>query len=329
MPFTLPSIKSMMINFDRISHCWRRIASTASVFLVMASGYHLSAAELDQKRLALYAIDDLEQRVATVAHKLAVAGVGHCRVSAPLTGFAVHHLSQYNIEFRRAARTHFGLDQRVQVLSVAIGGAADRAGLKPGDVVTQVDGISLPELNPNMSAATVVFVENVDQIIDEAATDGLVTLAIIRDGNLEVLRVETDYGCQSKVNVKPSNELNAYADGSNVIISTAIAGLARDNAELAAIVAHEFAHNILQHRKLLNERGRDRHLVRFTESEADKLSIHLLDAADFDPNAALRFWERYGPKQHSFFSSSGHPSWRSRIKAMAFEIETLQLAQQP
>lgn len=323
MRFPVRFVRLITPNPTHSMRCLKWIAAVSSVLVAIAPVYYASAAEPDQKRLALQAISSLDQRVATLAHRLAIAGVGHCRASAPLPGLSVHHLSQYNSEFRDAARAQFKLDHRVRVLSVAVAGPADRAGVKPGDVIQQIDSTPLPERTVKTPGASAAFVEDIEEILEAESADGAVQLVVMRDAETAVLQIAPELGCRGKVNLKPSNDLNAYADGSNVIITTAIAGLAQDDAELAAVLAHELAHNFLGHRKFLDTDGRTRSLIRLTETEADKLSIHLLNAAGFDPHAALRFWKRYGPKQGGLFSNSGHPGWRSRIDVMAAEIETL------
>ena len=97
------------------------------------------------------------------------------------------------------------------------------------------------------------------------------------------------------------------------------------------LVAHELAHNILRHRARLAaakvdtgigaEFGRNRLLNRRTEDEADRLSVHLLRNAGYDPRLAVAFWRDEGPKvDGGLFRSRIYASATDRAKAIAAEI---------
>jgi predicted Zn-dependent protease len=66
-------------------------------------------------------------------------------------------------------------------------------------------------------------------------------------------------------------------------------------------------------------------LFQLTELEADRLAIHLMERAGYDPAAAVRLWTRQsreppGPR------SGSHPPWTVRISAMQAEIAALRQA---
>ena len=290
---------------------------------VLLAAWHIAPAHAEtRQQQALRGIAALDQRVASLAHRLATAGVELCSDRTPLPGFTVHHLSQYSGSFQDAARQEFGLGQGAQVLATATGGPAQRAGLRSNDPILTVDGKALPRGMAN-EPSSVVLIEEVQRHLNEGFADGAAALVVLRDGEPEKIWIEAEMGCTSRVNLKPSSDLNAHADGTHVIITTAIAATARDDAELAAVLAHELAHNILGHRARLDAAGRSGRLVRQTEIEADRLSVHLLHRAGIDPRAAIRFWQHHGPRQESLFSGSGHPNWRRRSKIMAEEIDNL------
>ena len=130
--------------------------------------------------------------------------------------------------------------------------------------------------------------------------------------------------------------MNAEADGRYVQVTTALAQYVADDAELAAVLAHEFAHNILGHRVRLDAArvsrgffgnfGRNAARIRETEIEADRFSIYLLDRAGYDPEAAVRFWTRFGQHGLNFLGSPTHPNWRSRIALFETEIAAIRRA---
>jgi beta-barrel assembly-enhancing protease len=102
---------------------------------------------------------------------------------------------------------------------------------------------------------------------------------------------------------------------------------AGDDQELAAAVAHELAHNLLDHRQQLKTKRRTKSTL-VTEIEADRLSVWLMANAGYDPNAALRFAERYGRKTGlGIFSDGTHFRWQKRVKVMQAEIDLMQKAE--
>ena len=76
---------------------------------------------------SLLAMRALDQRVAAIGYRLAVAGRALCRRIDNLPGFAVHDLSQYGADFRPAAIRSFGLDAGPGVLALVPGGPAERS----------------------------------------------------------------------------------------------------------------------------------------------------------------------------------------------------------
>ena len=60
-------------------------------------------------------------------------------------------------------------------------------------------------------------------------------------------------------------------------------------------------------RGFLGNFGRNARRIRETEVEADRLSVYLLDRAGYDPDAAVRFWSRFGRRGLNFLGSPTHP----------------------
>jgi hypothetical protein len=302
----------------------------ASLVLFAAPGAGGAAQEpADRSLLAMRALD---QRVAAIGYRLAVAGRALCRRIDNLPGFAVHDLSQYGADFRPAAIRSFGLDAGPGVLALVPGGPADRAGMRLDDVLLSLDGRALPHGDPGRDRSFDRMAQILDAI-DVAFADGNAEIEVRRGGARLVLHVASEPGCASRFQLIPSGRLNAEADGRYVQVTTAIAAYVADDAELAAVLAHEFAHNILGHRVRLDASrvsrgffgnfGRSARNIRETEIEADRFSVYLLDRAGYDPEAAVRFWTRFGQRGLNFLGSPTHPNWRSRIALFETEIAAI------
>ena len=293
------------------------------------------AAAQDPVEQSLVGLRSLDQRVATIGHRLAVASVDLCSEREWLPGFAVHDLTQYGAEQRPAAIRAFRLDRGPGVLALAAGGPAERAGLRTDDIVMTIDGEAPPRgaLGPRASFEQA---ERILDALDRAFSDGVAVIGVDRGGQRAAIRVEAEQGCASRFQLVPSRTLNARADGRYVQVTTAIGQYVADDDELAAVLAHEFAHNLLRHRLRLNEAGvqrgflanfgRNARLIRQTESEADRLSVYLLDRAGFRPEAAVRLWSRFGRRGFAFLGSPTHPNWRRRVEMLEAEIVNIQRA---
>jgi predicted Zn-dependent protease len=144
--------------------------------------------------------------------------------------------------------------------------------------------------------------------------------------------------CASRFQIKIDDDRNASANGEIVSISSALAEYFADDAEFAAVAAHELAHNLLNHRDRLNRQkvnrgffgqfGKSARRIKDTEIEADRLSVWLMANAGYDPEAAIRFWTRYG-KEHGkgIFSASTHYRWKKRVKLFEEEIANMAKAE--
>ena len=289
----------------------------------------------DPLRDSLVAMRALDQRVATIGHRLAVAGLELCVDRQWRPGFAVHDLSQYGGDYREAAIRGFGLGEGPAILAVAVDGPGERAGLRPDDVLLAADGEPLPQAARGRRGGFDP-VERVLDALDRAFADGAATLELRRSGSTLSLAIEAEQGCATRFQLIPSSRLNALADGRYVQVTTAIGEYVADDQELAAILAHEFAHNVLRHRAGLDAAGvargffgnfgRSARLIRATEEEADRLSVYLLERAGYDPEAAVRFWSRFGRRGLNFLGSATHPNWRRRIASLQEEIEKVRNA---
>lgn len=292
-------------------------------------------AQADPETQSLVAMRALDGRVATIGHRLATAGLDLCADQAWLAGLVLHDLAQYGAEYRPAAIRAFGLDTGPGVLALAVDGPAEQGGLRLDDVILRIDG-EAPDAGAMPPGPSFAGMEAILALLDQALADGSATIEVRRDGTTMSLRVQPVRGCASRFQLIPSGRLNALADGRYVQVTTAIGNYAAADDELAAVLAHELAHNILRHRArldaagvqrgLLGNFGRNARLIRETEAEADRLSIYLLDRAGYDPEAAVRFWERFGRRGLNFIGSPTHGNWRTRVAQFRVEMENIRRA---
>ena len=136
------------------------------------------------------------------------------------------------------------------ILSVAKESPAYHAGLLKNDIILEIN-----EKNTNN------FREKLALIFDNKS---YLILKILR-GNKEIkVSMIGIQSCSYNVQVLPSGFPNAFADGEKVFITMAAIKLARTKDELAFLIGHELAHNIL-------------HYKNFDTNEANLLAIDYLD----------------------------------------------------
>jgi len=266
------------------------------------------------------ALSTLDARVATVGHRLAVAALDLCRLRQWRHGFVFLDLAQVAPAYREAANRAFGAADGLGVTAIVADGPAARSGLRVGDVILSLDGRAPPALEPR-SRPEQRFAA-IAALVESAFVDGRASVELLRGGARVTLAVEAAQGCASSFQIVREGGRVARADGRNVQITLRLVEYAADDAELAAVIAHEFAHNILRHRERLRARDR-RPSVRETEVEADRLSVYLMERAGYDPEAAVRFWTRFGPHPLNFLRSGDHPGWRQRVATLQAEIAAI------
>jgi beta-barrel assembly-enhancing protease len=274
--------------------------------------------------LSVAQLQALDDRTATVAFRLATRNLALCPDAPRLPGFSLHDLSQYDPGYRPEAVKAYGLDDRPSVLTVAAGSGAERAGLKRGDHLVAINGVGVGRAALATRKPSFDRVAAVTARITAVLVKGAVALTIERNGKAQILSITGDRGCASEVQLIPGGRLDASADGQSVQLTTALASMAQSDDELATIIAHEMAHNILHHRARLKIEGRSAAHIRATEMEADKLSVHMLKAAGYDPMVPARFWAVFGKKTGAgLFSDGTHQRTKDRVRLLAAEANAI------
>jgi len=231
----------------------------------------------------------------------------------------------------------FGLEGDLPgILAAPEGSPAETAGLRPGDLITAFNGSPLAVGQSREAARFAGLAANVARL-DRALSQGPTDLTIRRDGDSVQLRVTPVRACGYEVQLNPSGELNARADGRRLFISTALAGFAQTDDELALILGHELAHNVLGHRAWSETGGEGRSVIErdcdprvcvgSEEDQADRVGLFLMARAGYAPGVAAPFWRRFGQSNWRVrFPQLAHASAGTRarrLETVQAEIETL------
>ncbi len=302
---------------------WRVLAITIMMGMPGASALAGDTASLEVLRAG-------DVRLATIGYRLARANSALCVDRAPVTGMVVHAVDQYTAAEQADARRVFGFETAIAVEGVVPGSAAERAGIRAGDSIVRIAGKAVPAARGTGHVATRdAFVA----LLDGQAADRPLAVVLRRAGVDRSVTIAPSPGCRTLFELRVGTAFDAAADGRLVQISSAFLDRFAD-PELAVVVAHELAHNILRHRVrlnaakvnrgLLSEFGRNGRLFRKTEDDADRLGVHLLRNAGWDPALAVAFWRGPGARiDGGIFHSRTHSSSGTRATLIEQEVAAL------
>lgn len=288
----------------------------------------------------LVVLTTLDQRVARVSRRLLEANADLCPTVRLAAGWALHSARQYSEDLRPFAEQRFGLDGDLPgVLAAPPGSAAAAAGIRQGDLVVAVNGAPLDAGDAGQRPEYEGLAANIRRI-DAALAQGAAQLEVRRGEAFREVTITPHRACGYEVQLNPSDELNARADGRRLFISTALAGFTESDDELAVILGHELAHHVLRHRSWNDAGGLGRTANTAAgvpgggpgnaEQQADRVGLYLLARAGYDPAVAAPFWRRFGASNWRVrYPQVGHASAGTRarnLEAVAAEIAVRQAA---
>ncbi|MEN9924101.1 MAG: hypothetical protein RL268_227 [Pseudomonadota bacterium] len=289
----------------------------------------------------LLALQQADQRVADIAWRLAAGGGELCRQQNAALGITLHDAAQYTAEVRAAAQQAFGFSgSSPSVLAVAKGSPAALAGVRPNDVLLAVGGVEIGGTLPDPASSTARMarydpINHAMRALEDLPAGLAVHVSLLRKKqNLSIFILPRTV-CRSRVELAPGPAVQANANGLVAQVSGGMVEWAASDDELALVIGHEMAHNLLGHqdritqgkltRGLLRGYGRRGRELRDMERAADRLGTQLAARAGYAYRLAPQFWERLSRRAGlGALWATTHPSAANRrehLEAVVREID--------
>jgi len=217
------------------------------------------------------------------------------------------------------------------IVSVAHESPANKANIMEGDVIFSIDD-------------KVVNNQNYKNLLIEATKRGRLEIGIKRLNRDLIYNLSSELICGYPVQAMVSPIPNAYADGSKIYITIATLDFIKDDQEIAFLISHELAHNIVHYNgKGLSEvdakpipindkpslqRVGDLFIFQSgaKETEADLLGVEYAIKGGFSQNKVANYFRRlsiYMPQlmEESIFRM--HPGNAKRVADIEKKLEIL------
>lgn len=237
------------------------------------------------------------------------------------------------------------------MISVTHGSPAEYAGLWVRDELVQV-GTHTVVPGPK---AVEELLKYLARVRTDASSDRL-PIVVRRSGAETRIELTMDKTCNYRTVVTRDGELNAYADGSAVFVTSAMMRFA-DDRELAAVIAHEISHNAMGH---IDAKMKNAAFAGFFglladvamaysgvntggyhtnqmmqagamifsqdfENEADYVGMYILARADKPLDGAPNIWRHMAmANPGSIAMASSHPTTAERFVRMEKAIEEIE-----
>jgi membrane-associated protease RseP (regulator of RpoE activity) len=313
------------------------------------------ARAIEEKARALGREVDGQSRLYGIAYPIFKAAMDLCGEDVrPGLGYIALAEDEEMEEIDRAAfRRALGEQSQATVYSVVPDSAADRAGIRKGDILIGLDDWRIPPWN-----------EGIEKVRERLPAKGEklrpMRISLRRDGRLIETTLKPEKICNYRVRNVSDDKINAWVSGDTIMVTHGMMRFAEDDDELALVIGHELAHDIRGHfqKKRLHSilgliidgiftwygantqglftRTGNRAFADEYESEADYIGLYIARRADHDIDGAIGFWRRlYKESPDTTVSAEWlrfHPPSPQRfqsIKKAALEIHSKEFLAHP
>jgi len=293
-----------------------------------------------QKKLSYAKYIDQMSLVKNIGFKINSLNADICNKTDFNSGLTFANENVMGLEKAKFFPSKINLGPQVSIIDIVKESPADKAGLALGDIILEVEGYTFPEGKNALKKISKHFKDVDEKKIKKIIVD--------RNGEILTFNINQTKICNYPIIFTQDKIVNAYADGKSIIMSQGMVDYARDDNEIAMVIAHELAHNdrghldaikkntlimgsigfVLdlmtiyysggtaggdaQNTEMWSKIGQEAYSVEF-EKDADYGGVYYAYRAGYDISHVKNFWERIGsenPKQIAI--SSTHPATSER-----------------
>ena len=268
------------------------------------------------------AVRAADLRLLAIAERIQVANAALCDRQAPALGAALQSRDQ----FPQGGDPGFAAPVAFAVLLP--NSSLAQAGIGAGDGLVAIGGVPVAT-QPGLEGMPLR--DSAHAMLGQHLAGAPLRLTVVHAGQIRDIELFPAAQCRALVEVLVGDGRTARSDGRVIQLGLDLIQRASDD-EIAAIFAHELAHSALRHRDRLaasgtskgfgGEFGQDRQLNGEAEIEADRLSVHLLANAGYDPRVAPALWRGALGRQldAGLFRSRIYASPEERAQSLEREI---------
>lgn len=279
------------------------------------------------------------ERVMKVAYPLLKANTELCPKTRMDAGYTVWSIKNIPSEYESVASSRYALGKAPKIQLVMAGSPAFKSGLKSGDTITAINGEKIQNTS------------DFDDVNEKFEKQQEITVGILRGDKALSIPVVRQPACDMDVVYQMGDSnVNAYADGDNIYITRGMLRFTETDNELAIVIGHEAAHNVMLHsdKKVQNAAGgmllgalldvaaaaggvntqgtftdnfgkigAGAYSVDF-EQEADYVGLYLTKRGGYSVDSAPNFWRRMAAENDagSITLRSSHPTSPERFVAL-------------
>ena len=304
-----------------------------------------------QKRISYAKYIDQMSLVKSIGYRINSLNADICNKTDFNSGITYANENVIGLKIAKFFPSNLNLGPKVSIINIVKNSPADKAGLTVGDVILELEGFTFPEGKNALKKISKHFKDFEEKEIKKIKID--------RNGEILKFDINQSKICNYPIIFTQDKIVNAYADGKSIIMTQGMVDYAKDDNEIALVIAHELAHNdrghldakkkntlimgsigfILdlmtiyysggtaggdaQNTEMWSKIGSEAYSVEF-EKDADYGGVYYAYRAGYDISNVKNFWERIGsenPKQIAI--SSTHPATAERYLQIEKTVEEI------
>ena len=304
-----------------------------------------------QKRISYAKYIDQMSLVKSIGYRINSLNADICNKTDFNSGITYANENVIGLKIAKFFPSKLNLGSKVSIINIVENSPADKAGLTVGDIILELEGFTFPEGKNALKKISKHFKDFEEKEIKKIKID--------RNGQILKFDINQIKICNYPIIFTQDKIVNAYADGKSIIMTQGMVDYAKDDNEIALVIAHELAHNdrghldakkkntlimgsigfILdlmtiyysggtaggdaQNTEMWSKIGSEAYSVEF-EKDADYGGVYYAYRAGYDISNVKNFWERIGsenPKQIAI--SSTHPATAERYLQIEKTVEEI------